>query len=141
MFSAGRFLSLVCAAILATVQQNLVNAHVFYPRIDDGYTSQVQWDGYSFSIQTPSQAAPRRIFLQSGEYHPWRLPVPALWPDIFQKVKAAGLNSISFYCHWGMMNPKDGVMDMEGINNLQPFFDAAKDAGLWVIARPGPYIK
>ncbi len=39
------------------------------------------------------------------------------------------------------MNPKNGVLDFEGINNLQPFFDAAKRAGLWIIARPGPYIK
>ena len=121
--------------------QLAVNAYNLSPRTNDGYTSQVQWDGYSFSIQTPDQSTPRRIFVQSGEYHPWRLPVPELWPDIFQKTKAAGLNGISFYAHWGMMNPKDGVLDMEGINNLQPFFDAAKEAGLWIIARPGPYIK
>ncbi|KAJ3574796.1 hypothetical protein NP233_g1522 [Leucocoprinus birnbaumii] len=120
--------------------QLAVNAYNLSPRTNDGYTSQVQWDGYSFSIQTPDQSTPRRIFVQSGEYHPWRLPVPELWPDIFQKTKAAGLNGISFYAHWGMMNPKDGVLDMEGINNLQPFFDAAKEAGLWIIARPGPYI-
>jgi len=40
-----------------------------------------------------------------------------------------------------LMNPKRGILDLEGINNLQPFFDAAKRAGLWIIARPGPYIK
>ena len=114
-------------------------AHILFSHT--GYTSQVQWDGYSFSIQPHDQPMPRRIFIQSGEWHPWRMPVPELWPDIFQKAKAAGLNTISFYVHWGLMNPKRGILDLEGINNLQPFFDAAKRAGLWIIARPGPYIK
>ncbi|KXN92303.1 putative beta-galactosidase A [Leucoagaricus sp. SymC.cos] len=136
----GRLLPFLSTTILALARIHISDRHLLFPRTDDGYTSQVSWDGYSFSIQTSDQTAPRRIFLQSGEWHPWRLPVPELWPDIFQKAKAAGLNSISFYMHWGMMNPKDGVLDTEGINNLQPFFDAAKEAGLWIIARPGPYI-
>jgi hypothetical protein len=33
------------------------------------------------------------------------------------------------------------VLDLSGINDIQPFLDAAKEAGLFVIARPGPYIK
>ena len=106
-----------------------------------GFTDQVLWDGYSFAVQTPEQTAPQRIFVHSGEVHPFRLPVPDLRHDICQKVKAAGLNSISFYAHWALMNPKDGVLDFEGFNNIQGLLDAAKDAGLWVIARPGPYIK
>lgn len=28
----------------------------------------------------------------SGEFHTFRLPVPDLWLDIFQKMAAAGLN-------------------------------------------------
>jgi hypothetical protein len=31
----------------------------------------------------------------SGEFHTFRLPVPDLWPDILQKMKAAGLNAVS----------------------------------------------
>lgn len=53
-----------------------------------------------------------------------------------QKIKASGLNSISMYVHWHLTNPKKGVIDLEGINDLQTFFDAAKAEGLWVIARP-----
>lgn len=30
----------------------------------------------------------------SGEFHAFRLPVPDLWLDIFQKMKAAGLNGV-----------------------------------------------
>lgn len=39
----------------------------------------------------------------SGEFHTFRLPVPSLWPDILQKIKAAGLNAISLYTHWGLV--------------------------------------
>ena len=67
--------------------------------------------------------------------------MPSLWKDIVQKAKAAGLNCISIYFHWALTNPKKGVIDFTGINDIQPLFDYAKDAGLWVIARPGPYIK
>lgn len=98
-------------------------------------TSLVGWDGHSFFLNGS------RIFLQSGEFHTWRLPVPAFWVDVVQKVKAAGMNAISIYTHWALVNPKAGVIDMEGINALQPLFDACKEAGVWVIARPGPYIK
>ena len=34
-------------------------------------------------------------YLSSGEFHAFRLPVPGLWLDIFQKAVAAGLNGIS----------------------------------------------
>jgi beta-galactosidase GanA len=98
-------------------------------------TDIVGWDSYSFFIFG------KRIFIHSGEFHTWRLPSPWLWKDVTQKAKAAGLNTLSIYVHWHLLNPKAGVIDMTGINDLQPFFDAAKEAGLWVIARPGPYIK
>ncbi|KAG6916276.1 hypothetical protein DXG01_007562 [Tephrocybe rancida] len=99
-----------------------------------GLTNDVGWDPYSFYVHG------KRIFLQSGEFHTWRLPVPALWKDITQKAKAAGLNALSIYVHWHLLNPKKGVIDMTGVNDLQPLFDAAKEAGLFIIARPGPYI-
>lgn len=31
-------------------------------------------------------------------------------------------------------------MSFEGIRDLQPFFDAAMEAGIYLIARPGPYV-
>ncbi|KAG5637344.1 hypothetical protein H0H81_004901 [Sphagnurus paluster] len=97
-----------------------------YPNVTTtGLTDAIGWDGYSFFIKG------KRVFLQSGEFHTWRLPVPGLWKDITQKAKAAGLNALSIYIHWHLINPKQGVIDMSGINALQPFFDAAKEAGLW----------
>ncbi|KAI5810302.1 glycoside hydrolase superfamily [Peziza echinospora] len=81
------------------------------------------------------------VFVYSGEFHYWRIPVPSLWLDIFQKLRATGYNAVSIYFHWGYHNPKEGVWDFEtGGHDIQAIFDAAKTAGLWVIARPGPYI-
>ncbi|KAI5120764.1 hypothetical protein M0805_004727 [Coniferiporia weirii] len=100
----------------------------------NGLTDQVQWDQYSLVVKG------QRIFLHSGEFHTYRLPVPSLWLDILQKVKAAGLNAISVYTHWGSINPSPGVVDFDGFRALQPLFDAAKAAGIWIVLRPGPYI-
>ena len=75
--------------------------------------------------------------LSSGEFHTFRLPVPSLWPDILQKFKAAGLNALSLYTHMGLINSAPGVIDFDGFRALQPFFDAAKDVGIWVVLRPG----
>lgn len=76
-------------------------------------------------------------WISSGEFHTFRLPVPSLWPDILQKVKAAGLNGVSVYTHMGLINPAPGVVDFNGFRALQPLYDAAKAAGIWVVLRPG----
>lgn len=66
--------------------------------------------------------------------------MPDLWLDVFQKVKALGFNAVSFYSHWALLEGEPGVYTAEGIFAYEPFFDAAKEAGIFLIARPGPYI-
>jgi len=44
------------------------------------------------------------------------------------------------YTHWGLLNPAPGVVDFNSFRALQPLFDAALTAGVWVVLRPGPYI-
>lgn len=56
---------------------------------DNGKTSDVAWDKYSLSVKG------ERLFVFSGEFHYQRLPVPELWLDIFQKLRANGFNTIS----------------------------------------------
>jgi beta-galactosidase GanA len=68
------------------------------------------------------------------------LPSPSLWLDVFQKIKALGLNTVSFYVDWAVLEGKPGDYSANGALVLEPFFDAAKQAGLYLIARPGPYI-
>ncbi|KAJ2913369.1 hypothetical protein MD484_g7048, partial [Candolleomyces efflorescens] len=97
-------------------------------------TPDVQFDNYTLILKG------QRIFIHSGEFHTFRLPVPSLWPDILQKAKAAGLNAISVYLHMGLTNPAPGVVDFGSYRALQPLYDAAKEAGIWIVLRPGPYI-
>ena len=69
-----------------------------------------------------------------------RLPVPSLWLDVFQKVKALGFNCVSFYVDWALVEGKPGNYTAEGVFALEPFFEAASSAGVYLLARPGPYI-
>lgn len=70
----------------------------------------------------------------------YRLPVRSLWLDVLQKVKAIGFNCISFYVDWALLEAKPGDYRAEGVFALEPFFEAAKEAGIYLLARPGPYI-
>ncbi|KAF2186132.1 glycoside hydrolase family 35 protein [Zopfia rhizophila CBS 207.26] len=94
----------------------------------------VTWDEHSVFVRG------ERVFLFSGEVHPFRLPVPSLWLDVFQKIKALGFNCVSFYLDWALLEGKPGSFTAEGVFALEPFFEAAQTAGIWLIARPGPYI-
>ncbi|PGH09913.1 hypothetical protein AJ80_07625 [Polytolypa hystricis UAMH7299] len=94
----------------------------------------VKWDNESLFIHG------ERLMIFSGEVHPYRLPVPSLWLDIFQKIKALGFNCVSFYIDWALLEGKPGEYSAEGIFALEPFFEAATTAGIYLLARPGPYI-
>lgn len=76
----------------------------------------------------------------SGEFHPFRLPVPDLWLDVFQKIKAMGFTGVSFYVDWGLVEGNPGHVVTDGIWSQEKFFQAATEAGIYLIARPGPYI-
>jgi hypothetical protein len=94
----------------------------------------VSYDSYSLIVDG------HRVFLYSGEIHPFRLPSPSLWLDLLQKIKAAGFTGISCYFDWGYHSLAPGVYDFTGIRDLDRFLDLASQVGLCVTARPGPYI-
>jgi beta-galactosidase GanA len=94
----------------------------------------VTWDNHSLFVRG------ERILFYSGEFHPFRLPVPGLWLDVFQKIKALGYSGVSFYVDWALVEGTPGVFSAEGIFDLNPFFAAASEAGIYLLARPGPYI-
>ncbi len=75
-----------------------------------------------------------RVVILSGEFHPWRLPVPSLWLDIFQKIKALGFNCVSFYVNWALLEGTPGNFTATGVFDFDPFFRAAAEAGLYLIA-------
>ncbi|CAL1714365.1 unnamed protein product [Somion occarium] len=109
-------------------------------RNSTGLTDAVTWDPHSLFIHG------QRVFILSAELHPWRLPNPNLWSDVFQKIRANGFNTVSFCINWAVHfptpNTNNGTGDFqEGTyRDIQRFIDEAKKAGLWLIARPGPYI-
>ncbi|KKY18309.1 putative beta-galactosidase precursor [Diplodia seriata] len=101
---------------------------------DNGYTSVVQWDESSLFVNGS------RVYIYSGEFHYARLPVPALWRDVIQKFKANGLNTLSVYFFWSYHSPAPGVYDFESPGkDIQKLFDIAREEGVYIIARPGPY--
>ncbi|PYH98013.1 hypothetical protein BO71DRAFT_416628 [Aspergillus ellipticus CBS 707.79] len=83
----------------------------------------VTWDEYSIRIRG------ERVILFSGEFHPFRLPSPDLWLDVFQKVRALGFSAVSFYVDWALLEGERGSIRPDGIFALEEFFP-----------RPGPYI-
>ncbi|MFL6119461.1 glycoside hydrolase family 35 protein, partial [Actinophytocola sp.] len=56
------------------------------------------------------------------------------------KLKAAGFNATSIYFDWAYHSPAPGVYDFTGVRDVDRLLDIAEDVGLYVIARPGPYI-
>ena len=82
----------------------------------------------------------RRTVIWSGEFEYWRLPSPSLWLDILEKMKAEGYNAVTIYFDWAYHSPKPGVYDFSGVRDVDKLLDMAARSGLYVIARPGPYI-
>ncbi|KAG9664585.1 glycoside hydrolase family 35 protein, partial [Aureobasidium melanogenum] len=101
---------------------------------DNGLTTQVTWDPYSLMVNG------KRLFLFSGEFAYERMPVPEMWSDIFQKFRANGFNAVSLYFFWSYHSASRDVFDFKsGGKDIQRVIDAAAEAGLYIIARPGPY--
>ncbi|KAK3635215.1 hypothetical protein LTR56_014824 [Elasticomyces elasticus] len=135
------FGKLVRAALLSTVAVQTAALAIngkpdfmIKPYKRDALQDIVTWDEHSLYVRD------ERVMFFSGEFHPFRLPVPSLWLDIFQKIKALGYNGVSFYVDWALLEGKPGVFNASGIFDFEPFFEAAQTAGIYLLARPGPYI-
>ncbi|WP_433307289.1 beta-galactosidase [Actinoplanes sp. CA-030573] len=94
----------------------------------------VAYDRYSLQVDG------RRILLQAAEFHYFRLPSPGLWRDVLEKEKAAGFNAISVYFSWAFHSPAPGEYDFTGVRDVDRLLRTAEEVGLYVVARPGPYI-
>jgi beta-galactosidase len=74
----------------------------------------------------------------SGEMHYQRIP-REYWRERFRMAKAMGLNTVTTYVFWNVHEPKQGVYDFSGNNDVAEFVRTAQQEGLLVILRPGPY--
>ncbi len=97
-------------------------------------TMNITFDRYSLKIDG------ERTFIQSGAMHYFRLPSQELWLDRLFKLKAAGYNCVDLYFCWNYHSPAQGVYDFTGIRDIARLLEITRELGLYVIARPGPYI-
>src|SRR6267378_7111942 len=82
----------------------------------------ITYDHYSLLIDG------QRVFIYSGEFHPFRLPSPDLWRDVFEKMKAGGFNTICCYFDWGYHSPKAGLYDFGDASSVLTY------GGIWTHA-------
>lgn len=94
----------------------------------------IAYDRYSMIIDG------QREFIRSGAMHYFRLPAPELWKDRLFKLKAAGYNCVDLYFCWDYHSPEQGIYDFSGNRDVRKLLDMTRELGLWVLARPGPYI-
>lgn len=95
---------------------------------------------HSFSVHGADFLLDGKPFqIISGELHYPRIP-RAYWRDRLLKAKAMGLNTITTYVFWNLHEPRPGVYDFAGQNDVAAFLREAQGVGLHVILRPGPYV-
>lgn len=82
----------------------------------------------------------KREFIRSGAFHYFRTPGYELSKDRFMKLKAAGYNTVEIYFYWKYHSEKQGCYDFSELKDIRKVLQAAKEADLFVIARPGPFI-
>ncbi|KAJ3117045.1 hypothetical protein HDU96_008089 [Phlyctochytrium bullatum] len=107
-------------------------ASVAYDR--DRYSNAFSWDKHTFYIDG------KPVLLISGEFHPWRIPDRDRWRTILEQYKAAGLNCIRIYFHWGYHSPAEGVYYFDGNRDMDYLLSLCEELRLFVLAAPGPYI-
>ncbi|UZP38687.1 hypothetical protein NXS19_006503 [Fusarium pseudograminearum] len=130
-----KLLSLSTVGLLALTSFSIAQENANVPIQDNGLTNIVQWDDHSYLING------ERIFVFSGEFHYWRLPVPELWRDLLEKIKAAGFNAFSIYNSWGYHEASPGALDFKnGAHDFESIMTLAKELGLYLLIRPGPYV-
>jgi beta-galactosidase len=80
-------------------------------------------------------------YLNSGEFHYFRVP-KADWRRRMRLFKEAGGNVLATYIPWLLHEPEEGHFvwgDTAEYLDLDGFLQTAREEGLYIIARPGPY--
>jgi hypothetical protein len=96
-------------------------------------SNEILYDEKSFLING------RRLFLNTAVIHYFRMPRQE-WREVLVKAKLAGMNCIDTYFAWNVHEPNEGEWNFAGDADCGAFLDLCAELGLWVIARPGPFI-
>jgi len=85
----------------------------------------------------------RRIFLNSGEIHYFRIR-RELWDRHLAAAREAGLMAVSTYVPWAWHELEEGVFDFDGTTHperdLAGWLERCNKHGLYCILKPGPFI-
>ncbi|MER6458232.1 beta-galactosidase family protein [Streptomyces sp900105245] len=79
----------------------------------------------------------RPVRLLSGALHYFRVHEEQ-WGHRLAMLRAMGLNCVETYVPWNLHEPAPGRH--RDVGAVGRFLDAVREAGLWAIVRPGPYI-
>ncbi|TFE23648.1 beta-galactosidase [Cohnella luojiensis] len=63
-----------------------------------------------------------------------------LWKDRLDRLKIAGYNCVDVYFPWNFHELSEGQWSFEEERDAEEFLRLVNEAGLWTVARPGPYI-
>ncbi|MCP5065669.1 MAG: hypothetical protein GY946_03810, partial [bacterium] len=105
-----------------------------WPPTSSGRDLLVEFDRYSVKVDG------QRRLIRSGSLHYFRLPAPHLWRDRLEKMRDAGLNAVDIYYAWNYHTENRGEWDFDGVRDVDRLHDMIEEVGLYLIARPGPYI-
>lgn len=94
----------------------------------------ITWDRYCLRIDE------HPTLIMGGEFHYWRVPDPERWRTILEQYRAAGLNTVRIYFHWGFHNPRPGVFVFTGNRDVGKLLRICEELGLYVLVAAGPYI-
>ncbi|KAL5974513.1 hypothetical protein ACLOJK_031178 [Asimina triloba] len=94
--------------------------------------TQVSYDSRAITID-----GQRRLILSGAIHYP--RSTPEMWPDLMQKAKDGGLNTIETYVFWNAHEPRRQEYHFEGNYDLVRFIKTIQQAGMYCILRIGPY--
>lgn len=96
-------------------------------------TSPIRFDRNGYWIEN------RPTWLLSGEMHYFKM-TRGDWRRRLLQLKCAGFNTVSVYMPWNYHEPGEGEWNFTGDRDVGHFLQLAAELGLYVVARPGPYI-
>lgn len=130
-------MTVVAATAILSIRIGFAEQH---QKVDRSFSKpdRIRYDNRSLIIDG------KPVFIFSGELHYFRCP-RELWTDRMQKMKDAGLNCVDTYLAWNLHEPEEPAnpADFSKLRNMKQisdFIQAARDLGLYVMIRPGPYI-
>jgi hypothetical protein len=128
---------IVLRAFLSATGSLAADAQPPLPPREFSHPDRIRYDSQCFTIEG------KDTFIFSGAFHYFRCP-KELWNDRFDKIKAAGFNTVETYAAWNAQEPvmPASVDDYSKVDlkDLDDWLTMAEAHGLYVIFRPGPYI-